>query len=89
MLHLFLGKGPWFRAKRFGYGAGLPFKWQGWVTVALYVLVLLGLGLFADHNSAMPKIATVALMLIITAIFLVIVRKRTEGGWKWRGDFGA
>lgn len=89
MLHLFLEKGPWFRAKRFGYGAGLPFKWQGWVTVALYVLVLLGLGLFADHNSAMPKIATVALMLIITAIFLVIVRKRTEGGWKWRGDFGA
>ena len=89
MLHLFLKKGPWFRAKRFGYGAGLPFKWQGWVTVALYVLALLGLGLFADHNSAMPKIATVALMLIITAIFLVIVRKRTEGGWKWRGDFGA
>lgn len=89
MLHLFLEKGPWFRAKRFGYGAGLPFKWQGWVTVALYVLALLGLGLFADQNSAMPKIATVALMLIITAIFLVIVRKRTEGGWKWRGDFGA
>ncbi len=88
MLHLFLEKGPWFRAKRFGYGAGLPFKWQGWVTVALYVLALLGLGLFADHNSAMPKIATVALMLIITAIFLVIVRRRTEGGWKWRGDFG-
>ena len=89
MLHLFLEKGPWFRAKRFGYGAGLPFKWQGWVTVALYVLALLGLGLFSDHNSAMPKIATVALMLIITAIFLVIVRKRTECGWKWRGDFGA
>ena len=89
MLHLLLETGPWFRAKRFGYGAGLPFKWQGWVTVALYVLVLSGSGLFADHNSAMPKIATVALMLIITAIFLIIVRKRTEGGWKWRGDFGA
>lgn len=89
MLHLLLETGPWFRAKRFGYGAGLPFKWQGWVTVALYVLVLSGSGLFADHNSAMPKIATVALMLIITAIFLTIVRKRTEGGWKWRGDFGA
>lgn len=89
MLHLFLEKGPWFRAKRFGYGAGLPFKWQGWAVSALYVATLVCLGLFADNNGAMPQIATIALMLIITAIFLVIVRKRTEGGWKWRGDFGA
>ncbi|WP_411291570.1 hypothetical protein [Sphingorhabdus sp.] len=89
MLHRFLEKGPWFRAKRFGYGAGLPFKWQGWAVLAVYVLAMVGLRLFADGNSAMPKIATVALMLIITAIFVVIVRNRTEGGWKWRGDFGA
>ena len=40
MLHLFLEKGPWFRAKRFGYGAGLPFKWQGWVVLLLYVLAM-------------------------------------------------
>ena len=89
MLHLFLEKGPWFRAKRFGYGAGLPFKWQGWVTLAVYVLAMVGLGLFADGHGAMPQIVTVVLMLCITAIFAVIVRKRTEGGWKWRGDFGA
>lgn len=88
MLHLFLEKGPWFRAKRFGYGAGLPFKWQGWVTLALYVLAMIGLGLFADGHGTMPTAATVALMLILTTIFLVIVRKRTKGGWKWRGDFG-
>ena len=89
MLHLFLEKGAWFRAKKFGYGAGLPSKWQGWAVLALYLLAMLGLGLLAEQNGAMPKIAAVALMLIITAIFLVIVRKRTEGGWKWRGDFGA
>lgn len=89
MLHLFLEKGPWFRAKKFGYGAGLPFKWQGWAVLGLYVLAMTGLGLLADNNDAMPTIATVALMLFVTGIFLVIVRKRTEGGWKWRGDFGA
>jgi hypothetical protein len=43
MLHLFLGKEPWFRAKHFGYGAGLPFKWQGWVTLAVYLLAMVGL----------------------------------------------
>ena len=85
MLHLFLQKGPWFRAKRFGYGAGLPFKWQGWVVFGLYVVAMMGLGLLADNDKAIPTIVTVALMLVVTGIFLVIVRKRTEGGWKWRG----
>ena len=85
MLHLFLEEGPWFRAKRFGYGAGLPFKWQGWVVLGFYVLAMTGLGLLADNDKAIPTFVTVALMLIVTSIFLVIVRKRTEGGWKWRG----
>lgn len=85
MLHLLLEKGPWFRAKKFGYGAGLPFKWQGWVLLGVYILAMAGLGLIADKNGAIPTIATVALMLMVTAIFLFIVRSRTEGGWKWRG----
>jgi undecaprenyl pyrophosphate phosphatase UppP len=85
MLHLFLEEGPWFRAKRFGYGAGLPFKWQGWVVLGFYALAMAGLGLLADNDKAIPTFVTVALMLIVTGIFLVIVRKRTEGGWKWRG----
>jgi hypothetical protein len=85
MLHLFLQKGPWFRAKKFGYGAGLPFKWQGWAVLGLYVLAMTGLGLLADNDKAIPEIATVALMLIVTGIFVVIVRNHTEGGWKWRG----
>jgi undecaprenyl pyrophosphate phosphatase UppP len=44
-----------------------------------------GLGLLADNDKAIPTIVTVALMLIVTGIFLVIVRNHTEGGWKWRG----
>ena len=89
MLNSFLEKGPGFRAKKFGYGAGLPFKWQGWAVLAFYLLAMLGLGLLAERNGANPKIAAVALMLVITTIVLVIARNRTEGGWKWRGDFGA
>ena len=85
MLHLFLEKSPWFRAKRFGYGAGLPFKWQGWVTLAVYLLAMTGLGLLADNDQAIPTFVTVALMLIVTGIFTIIVRNHTEGGWKWRG----
>ena len=85
MLHLFLEEGPWFRAKRFGYGAGLPFKWQGWVVLGIYALAMTGLGLLADNDKAIPTFVTVALMLIVTGIFTIIVRNHTEGGWKWRG----
>ena len=85
MLHLFLEEGPWFRAKRFGYGTGLPFKWQGWVVLGFYALAMTGLGLLADNDKAIPTFVTVALMLIVTGIFTIIVRNHTEGGWKWRG----
>ena len=85
MLHLFLEEGPWFRAKRFGYGAGLPFKWQGGVVLGFYALAMTGLGLLADNDKAIPTFVTVALMLIVTGIFTIIVRNHTEGGWKWRG----
>lgn len=84
MLHLFLEEGAWFRVKKFGYGAGLPFKWQGWVVLGSYVLAMVGLGLLSDSNGEIPTLATAALMLIVTAVFVVIVRKRTEGGWRWR-----
>ena len=84
MLVLFLEKGPWFRAKRFGHGAGLPFKWQGWVALALYALLMLGIALLSDQFDGSPKIAVTMGMLAVTVVFLIIVRNRTEGGWKWR-----
>lgn len=84
MLHIFMDKGPWFRAKRYGYGAGLPFKWQGWVVVALYASALAGIGLLSKQDATFSKAAAFAILLFVTAIFVVIVHKRTEGGWQWR-----
>ena len=89
MLHIFLEKGPWFRAKKLGYGAGLPFKWQGWVVLVAYTVALVPLVLISKQDGAAPKIIGLALILFITAILLLIVRNRTEGGWKSRGDYGA
>jgi hypothetical protein len=80
MLHHFLDKGPWFRAKRFGYGAGLPFKWQGWVLLIAHVGVMVGLA-FALQDRTL-----VMLPLVLIAAFapMPIYAARTEGGWKWR-----
>ena len=33
----------WFPAKRYGWGWGFPTTWQGWLVIALYV-VLIGAG---------------------------------------------
>jgi hypothetical protein len=89
MRHMFMEKGPWFRAKRYGYGAGLPFKWQGWALLGVYALALVPLVLISKQDGLAPKIIGFALILFVTGILLVIVRSRTEGAWKWRGDYGA
>lgn len=89
MLRFFQDEGPWFRAKKFGYGAGLPFKWQGWAVLGVYLLTFVPLGFISKQDGAAPKIISLALIFVATLFLLVIVRKRTEGGWKRRGDFGA
>ena len=62
------------------YGAGLPFKWQGWVLLLAHMALIIGLALgFGDRPA-------LALPLILLAGFapLPIYAARTEGGWKWR-----
>ncbi len=41
----------WFASKTYGWGWGLPLKWQGWVTLLLYVAAMTvgGILLAANH----------------------------------------
>ena len=83
MLHLFLEKGPWFHAKRFGYGAGLPFKWQGWVLLLSHIAAIIGVSLaFSDR-----PLVVLPVVFVLAFAPMPIYAARTEGGWKWRsGD---
>lgn len=38
----------WFPAKRYGWGWGLPSRWQGWAVLVIYA-VLLGAGIVGLH----------------------------------------
>ena len=80
MLHSFLGKGPWFRAKRFGYGAGLPFKWQGWVLLLSHMAAIIGVAFWLMDR---PMIF-VPLILVLALTPMPLYAARTEGGWRWR-----
>ena len=79
----------WFRPKRYGYGA-TPTTWQGWAvtigTVAAMVAVSLYLRLTEPHYWAL---AALIAFDVLALVFLVIVsRRKTEGGlrWRWGGD---
>ena len=84
MWHLLSDRRPWFAEKRFGYGAGLPIAWQGWVLLLSYVAVIIGLAALAGRTRDEALVGVIALMLLFTAVFVVIARVRTRGGWRWR-----
>jgi hypothetical protein len=82
-------KKMWFAPKAYGYGAGLPISWQGWALLAAFVAAVVGWSIlsrlyFTGSERTLIHVGGVALLLIP---FVLIVRARTEGGWRWRnGD---
>lgn len=82
MLHILFNDRPWFDAKRTGYGAGLPIAWQGWALLGSYMAAMTGASLMLREN---PWLA-IPLMVLATAVFLLIARRHTRGGWRWRSD---
>lgn len=84
MLHKFLDEGDWFAPKRYGYGAGLPIAWQGWALSLAYCLAVSGIAYGVPHlDRAQVPVAVVGIVAL-TALFVLIVAKRTRGGWRWR-----
>jgi len=78
----------WFRPKRYGYGA-TPTTWQGWAlilgVVAAMVAVSLYLRLTEPHYWALAVL--VAFDVFALATLLLVARRKTEGGLRWRwGD---
>jgi hypothetical protein len=73
-----LTKHPWFRPRLFGYGAGLPIRWQGWVLTAAFV------GLWVLDARFVHGLLRAGTLALLIAGFLVIAAVKTEGGWRWR-----
>ncbi len=75
--HLKVEDDYWFVPKMFGYGA-TPVTWQGWALTAAYVLLLL-----LDVNRMPDLVAKVGIAVALTAVFLAITVRKTQGGWGW------
>ena len=70
----------WFRPKRYGYGAGLPLKWQGWaLVIGTIALIWAAVALFPDRPLIIVSVAVpVAIVCGLAAA------RTTRGGWRWR-----
>lgn len=72
--------GAWFAPKIFGYGAGLPIRWQGWALLLGHGAVILpGIFLFQDRPAV-----TLAWVLLTAFLPMPLYAAKTRGGWRWR-----
>lgn len=71
----------WFAPKRYGYGAGLPIAWQGWLVLGLFAGALAGAAMLLLPARPMVFMATA---LILAIPLTVICARHTRGGWRWR-----
>ena len=77
-----ISKNYWFRAKRYGWGWGLPLNWQGWVIFIAYV------GLIVAGSYIYPPENNMAIFIFLAAIFTLILIvicwiKGEPPHWRW------
>ena len=72
----------WFPAKTYGWGWGLPIKWQGWVVIAVFLLLLLG-GVLLKQYAADAIIGFATLLSVI--LFAICWLKGEPTHWRWGG----
>ena len=72
----------WFRAKRYGWGWGLPLTWQGWAVLGLFgVLLVLGNVWLPPAAHAVPFAIYVS---VLSAVLVgVCYLKGEPPKWHW------
>jgi len=74
----------WFRAKRYGWGWGLPLTWEGWLVLAAFVaLFVAGTWLFGAVSGVVYMAYVVILGALLTAVCWLTGEPPR---WRWGGD---
>jgi hypothetical protein len=73
----------WFRAKSYGWGWGLPLRWQGWAVLFAFV-VLLGAGqLWLLLSAHSPILFLVYVGVLSSGLVAVCYAKGEPPKWRW------
>jgi hypothetical protein len=79
-----MDSGPryWFRAKRYGWGWGLPLTWEGWIVITVWLCVLVAVvpSLHA-HRHVIDRVVFIVGM--VAALFGVCYWKGEPVRWRW------
>ncbi len=79
-------KDYWFPAKRYGWGWGLPRRWQGWVVMVAFLAVVGGWLAVVAGNPGRFGPLTPALVLIAGGLLVAICWWKGEPPrWRWGG----
>jgi hypothetical protein len=76
----------WFRAKRYGWGWGLPIRWQGWAVLIAFIVLLSAGAMFISPAEALGWYVTYAILLAVA--LLAIAKARGEPPSSGRRDGG-
>ena len=73
---------PWFKAKTYGVGWGLPNTWQGWITYAFY------LGLMAAWTILFPpsrvwELFIAGIAVLSAGMLALLLLKGEKPKWRW------
>ena len=78
-------KGYWFPAKRYGWGWGLPIRWQGWVVMLAYLALVVGGAAVLKPALDPPRFVTYVSLLSLLLVLVCWV-KGEPPRWRWGGD---
>lgn len=75
----------WFPAKAYGFGWGLPVRWQGWLVLVGYLLLLVaGIVYFHALHAPLGRVLYVALISVLLLVVIYLKGERPVR-WRWRG----
>ncbi len=75
----------WFARKRYGWGWGLPLRWEGWAVLAAYAIGMTLLGIFVSPAKSMIWFLYGVFVLTGALIWICAAKGEPPGGWHW-GD---
>ncbi len=78
------GKKIWFPAKKYGWGWGLPCAWQGWIVLAVFVVLLCVTSALLLPSGHFALYITSAAVLCISVLVICLI-KGERPRWRW-GD---
>jgi hypothetical protein len=74
----------WFPAKRYGWGWGIPVRWQGWVVLLLYTALMTVAAVVLAASERWILFASVEVLLTAALVF-ICYWKGEKPRWRW-GD---